>query len=378
MKFSHLFSVPLSLAICAANAETPASNYINPDIVNVHNRCIVQFSPDMASDVVQGLAKNMARQAKAELSYVYRYSIKGFTVKLPCHAARSAFRHSTDIISMSADTVVYISKGKPSRIGDDPDLEQQVSYGTPRVGGGLIDSANYTAWVIDSGVDLNHPDLNVDSSRGFTAIKRGEMDDQHGHGTHVAGIIGAIDNSTGSLGVAPNTRIVPVRVLDRRGSGTMSGVIAGVDHVAENASAGDCVNMSLGGGAYDVLDQAVVTAAANTGAYFVLAAGNEGKPAELSSPARANGINVYTISAVDDEDVMASWSNYGEPPVDFSAPGVAIFSTWKNGGTNTISGTSMAAPHACAAIMLSGGTPASSGGAKNDPDGKPDPIIYID
>jgi len=378
MKSSYLYGVPLSLVICAANAEIPASNYINPDLANVHNRCIVQFSQSMASNEVQGLAKSLARQAKAELSYVYQHAVKGFTVKLPCHAARSAFHHSTDIISMSADTLVYISKGKPSKEGNDPDVEQQVSYGTPRVGGGLIDSANYTAWVIDSGVDLNHPDLNVDSSRGFTAIRRGGMDDQNGHGTHVAGIIGAVNNNIGSLGVAPNTQIVPIRVLDRRGSGTTSGVLAGIDHVAKNATSGDCVNMSLGGGANDILDQAVKNAAANTGAFFVLAAGNEGEPAAEHSPARANGINVYTISAVDANDRMPSWSNYGEPPVDFSAPGVAIFSTWKNGGTNTISGTSMAAPHACAAIMLSGGVPASNGEAQNDPDGNPDPIIYIE
>lgn len=378
MKYDYLCALTISLAVSAANAEIPASNYLNTELANVHNRCIVQFSANTISSNVLGLAKNLARQANAKLSYVYRHAIKGFTINLPCHAARSVFRHSTDVISMSVDTVVSINKGKPNKGGGGSDTAQQVSYGTLRVAGGLIDSANYTAWVIDSGVDLDHPDLNVDSTRGFTAIRRGGMDDQNGHGTHVAGIIGAINNNIGSLGVAPNTQIVPVRVLDRRGSGSMSGVLAGVDHVAENASPGDCVNMSLGGGAYDILDQAVINAAASTGAYFVLAAGNEGEPAVLHSPARANGNNVYTISAVDIDDKMPSWSNYGEPPVDFSAPGVAIFSTWKNGGTNTISGTSMAAPHACAAIMLSGGIPASDGQAQNDPDGNPDLIIYID
>jgi len=203
------------------------------------------------------------------------------------------------------------------------------------------------------------------------------MEDQNGHGSHVAGTIGALDNSTGALGVAPNTTVIPVRVLDRRGSGTTSGVIAGVDFVGANASSGDCANMSLGGSVSQVLDDAVVAAAQSSGAYFVLAAGNDGDNANNHSPARANGNRVFTISATDSNDNMPSWSNYGNPPVDYAAPGVSIFSLWKNGGTNTISGTSMAAPHACAVIMMSNGNPSSDGSAGNDPDGNADPIIHL-
>jgi subtilisin family serine protease len=232
-----------------------------------------------------------------------------------------------------------------------------------------------TAWVIDSGVDLNHPDLNVYQKGGFTVFskKQGGMDDQNGHGTHVAGTIAAIDNEIGSIGVAPGATIVPVRVLDRGGSGTISGVIAGVEFVAENAGEGDCVNMSLGGDASVILDSAVKAAAVNSGAYFALAAGNNGEDAGKYSPAGVGGDsdmdNIFTIAAIaednttttttttttaiDETDMMPSWSNYGNV-VEYAAPGVSIFSLWKDGGTKIISGTSMAAPHACAVLMLTG------------------------
>ena len=154
-------------------------------------------------------------------------------------------------------------------------------------------------------------------------------------------------------------------------------MIAGVEHVAANAQPGDCVNMSLGGGASSALDNAVKNAAQQSGAFFVLAAGNDGDHAGNYSPARANGNRIFTISATDENDNMASWSNYGNPPVDYAAPGVSIFSLWKNGSTNTISGTSMASPHACAVIMLSNGNPSTDGRANNDPDGNRDSIIHL-
>ena len=157
----------------------------------------------------------------------------------------------------------------------------------------------------------------------------------------------------------------------------MSGVIKGVDHVAANANPGDCANMSLGGGVSQTLDDAVVAASNASGAFFTLAAGNSGDDANNHSPARAHGSNVFTISAVDENNNMPSWSNYGNPPVDYAAPGVDIISLWKNGGTNRISGTSMAAPHACAVLMMTNGNPGTNGVAVNDPDGNPDPIIHF-
>lgn len=374
MKRLTLLATAISLSF-GANASDFDAPYAqsSAELNDVHNRCIVQMKDDIDGEAVSGIANALAARANASIKHEYKHAMKGFTINMPCHAAQNAFGGDANIASFTPDSVISISKGKPGSGGN---ASQQMSYGTTRVGG-PVDGSGYTAWVIDSGVDLDHPDLNVDASRGFTSISQGGMDDQNGHGTHVAGTIGAIDNSIGALGVAPNTTIVPVRVLDRRGSGSTSGVIAGVDHVAANANAGDCVNMSLGGGVSQVLDDAVKSAAQSSGAFFVLAAGNDGDHANNHSPARANGNNIYTISAIDSNDNMASWSNYGNPPVDYAAPGVGIFSLWKNGGTNTISGTSMAAPHACAVIMMSNGNPSTDGSAGQDPDGNADSIIYM-
>jgi hypothetical protein len=378
----------LSMSLVFARGEPPAPHVMNPDLMNVQNQCIVQLSDDIERDNVRGIANALAKRAGATNKFVYENSIKGFTINLPCQAADRAFGASAWVARMEPDSIVSISKGKPNRGGDDTSLEQPTQtqdWGVVRVGAPIDDDSEdnnvpsdftATAWVIDSGVDLNHPDLNVYQKGGFTVFskKQGGMDDQNGHGTHVAGTIAAIDNSMGSIGVAPGATIVPVRVLDRRGSGTISGVIAGVDYVAENAEDGDCVNMSLGGGISQALDLAVIKAARadpqkydkeldpaeyflHEGPYFVLAAGNNGEDAKNHSPARVGGIsdtdNIFTIAAIDNNNEMPSWSNYGED-VEYAAPGVSIFSLWKDGGTKTISGTSMAAPHACAVLMLKG------------------------
>ncbi|TVR12432.1 MAG: S8 family peptidase, partial [Balneolaceae bacterium] len=241
------------------------------------------------------------------------------------------------------------------------------------VGGAVTYSGNRVSWVLDTGIQLNHPDLNVDASRGFTAFSSGpdsrSADDLNGHGTHVAGTIGGYN---GILGVASGVVQVPVKVLDRRGSGSVSGVIAGVDYVAANANEGDVANMSLGGGASDALDAAVVNAA-NQGILFAIAAGNSGALASNSSPARVNHPNTWTIAATDVNDNFASFSNYG-PPTSFAAPGVAVNSTWINSGYRSISGTSMAAPHVAGILLVTGGTVNFDGQSSTAPDGKTYPI----
>lgn len=264
--------------------------------------------------------------------------------------------------------------GKPGSGGGS--TGQETPWGITRVNGISNYTGSAVAWVIDTGIDLDHPDLNVDATRGFNAFTSGRdsgaPDDGNGHGSHVAGTIGAINNTIGVIGVAPGAIVIPIKVLDSRGSGSYSGVIAGVDFVAANGKSGDVANMSLGGPISEALDAAVL-AASNKGIKFALAAGNESKDANLSSPARVNGSNIYTISAMSIGDKWASFSNYGNPPVDYCAPGVSIKSTWKGGAYNTISGTSMASPHAAGVLLL--GNPSFSGSVSNDPDGTADKII---
>jgi subtilisin family serine protease len=177
------------------------------------------------------------------------------------------------------------------------------------------------------------------------------------------------------VGVAAGAKVVPVKVLDKRGSGAMSVIIAGVDWVTANGVAGDAANMSLGGGIYEPLDLEVIQMGAK-GIFVALAAGNESDDANNHSPARANGLNVYTISACDVNDLWASFSNYGNPPIDYCAPGVSILSTYYTGGLATMSGTSMAAPHACGVLLATGGNPSFLGYVTGDPDGNPDKIIH--
>ena len=326
-----------------------------------------------------------AKIAPEKIVHKYNNVIAGFTAQLS-DAQLEILKEKSNVDYIEKDRIYTFAPpcGTPNGGPCDGDgggdgggsSSQETPYGITRVNGGATYTGSNVAWVIDSGIDLDHPDLNVDASRGYNAFTSGRdgksLDDGNGHGTHVAGTIAAVDNNQGVIGVAAGATVVPVKVLDSRGSGSYSGVIAGVDHVGANGSNGDVANMSLGGPTSQALDDAVLSASSN-GIKFVLAAGNESTDANNSSPARVNGSNIYTISAMDSNDNWSSFSNYGNPPVDYAAPGVSITSTWKGGGYNTISGTSMASPHAAGVLLL--GNAGTDGNVNGDPDGNPDPII---
>ena len=155
---------------------------------------------------------------------------------------------------------------------------------------------------------------------------------------------------------------------------TYLGTQIGEDYVAANAAPGDVANLSLGGGIYELTDLAVIALGAK-GIYVALAAGNESEDAENHSPARAEGANLYTVSAMDINDNWASFSNFGDH-VDYCAPGVNVFSTYKGGAFATMSGTSMAAPHVCGLLLLTNDNLTTDGYVNGDPDGNPDPIAH--
>ncbi|AMM50118.1 peptidase S8 [Rufibacter sp. DG15C] len=307
------------------------------------------------------------------LGHAYGKVLEGFSADLT-EADVEKLRRDPRVAYIEQDKI--ISLGKPGG-GGTAQPAQTTPYGITRVGFG--DGTGKVAWVIDTGIDLDHPDLNVDVTRSRTFITSGtdasSADDGNGHGSHVAGTIAAKNNTIGVIGVAYNATVVAVKVLNSRGSGSTSGVIAGIDYVASVGKTGEVANMSLGGGVSTTLDNAVVNAAKG-GVIFCLAAGNESDDANNHSPARAEGANIYTISAMNSSDLWASFSNYGSH-VDWCAPGVSIKSTWKGGAYNTISGTSMATPHAAGVMLLKAGRPTISGYVQGDPDGKADPIIHI-
>lgn len=309
----------------------------------------------------------------AELEETYQSALNGFTVRLNKGQAKQ-LADDPEVKIVEQDQIIALSPihatAKPAP--PTPTPTQSIPWGITRVGGGGTATSTATAWIIDSGIDLDHPDLNVDVTRSRSFVTTSTTpDDQNGHGSHVAGTVGAKNNTIGVVGVVPGVTLVSVRVLDRKGSGTTTGVIAGVDYVKANGKAGDVANMSLGGGVSDALDLAVFNASAIV--KFALAAGNESDNANNHSPARVNGPNIYTVSAMDSSDKWAYFSNFGNPPVDYCAPGVSIYSTYKDGGYATLSGTSMASPHVCGLLL---GTIKTEGYVIGDPDGNPDPIAH--
>ena len=322
----------------------------------------------------QAEANRAAQAAGARVTRVYSVALQGFAVSAAPQAIAQMRANNPNIAYCEQDQVFSIPPiraAAPPNSGGSVQPAQETPWGIARVNGGAAGTFA-TAWVIDTGIDLDHPDLRVDVTRSRNFVEREESpEDLNGHGTHVAGTIAALDNTIGVIGVAPGASVVAVRVLNRRGSGTTSGVIAGVDYVAQYGRAGDVANMSLGGGVSQALDQAVVGASSG-GVRFALAAGNESDNANNHSPARANGPNIFTVSAFAVGDRWASYSNYGNPPIDYAEPGSSIKSTWMNGGYNTISGTSMATPH-LAGLLLAGAVRTDSV-VQGDPDGNPDPI----
>jgi len=205
--------------------------------------------------------------------------------------------------------------------------------------------------IVDTGIDVKHPDLvgNLKGGVSTVAYTR-KYNDDNGHGTHVAGIAAAIDNTIGVIGVGPKIDLYAVKVLDGRGSGYLSDVIEGLDWAVANGM--QVVNMSLGTGSNIQSFHDAVIAAKNAGVVVIAAAGNSG--GSVIYPAAYS--EAIAVSATDQNDVIASWSSRG-PEIVLAAPGVSIYSTYKGTGYATLSGTSMAAPHVAGSAALVLNTP---------------------
>jgi len=347
------------------------------------NQYIVVFQDNAFGDATQSaeaMRNNVLSVLKnygikeSELVYVYSSAVKGFCSVLSPEQAE-IIRMDKRVRIIEKDQEVRLDD--PVVIEDNPKtakfLAETTPWGITRVGGYVeATSSTGTAWIIDTGINYTHPELNVQTSfcKNFVNTRKNAEDD-NGHGTHVAGTIAAKHNTSGVVGVCANAKVVGVKVLNKNGSGTYSAIIAGIDYVAATASAGDVANMSFGGGGSSALDNAVINLA-NQGVYVTIAAGNSAAYAGNYSPARVDNQNVFTCSAHDVNNVFAYFSNWGNPPVDWCTPGVSIYSTYKNKGYATMSGTSMAAPHLAGILLVTGGTVVSRGPVTSDPDGNPD------
>jgi subtilisin len=308
----------------------------------------------------------------ASVENVYRSAIKGYSAQLTPAEAR-ALAHAPGVQAVKPDIRYEIAAQRMPTGINRTNAER-----SPRARiNGRDQRVNVDVAVIDTGIDLNHPDLNVyrRGAKNCSATSVG-ANDQNGHGTHVAGTIGALDNRVGVVGMAPGARVWPVRVFGRSGAGSLAEVICGVDYVTAHAGQIEVANMSLsspggrddgecGNRVGDPLHQAIC-ASVRAGVTYVVAAGNSGQNAALSSPSSYD--EVITVSALADfngrpgggaratcrpdrDDTFADFSNYGAD-VDLIAPGVCIRSTWMNGRYSSISGTSMASPHVAGAAAL--------------------------
>ncbi len=311
---------------------------------------IVTLAPGTTPAQVAGLAGS---RLGGRVGYVYAAALNGFSVTVP---AALADRLSTlpGVVGVEQDAPVQLSSTQtPVTWGLDR-IDQRTALTTTDVSNNSYSYANtgagVTAYVIDTGIQFANPDFEGRATPGYDAFGAGGAD-CNGHGTHVSGTVGGE-----TYGVAKDVSLIAVRVLDCGGSGSTSGVIAGVNWVTSHhkANPGPAVaNMSLGGAASTALDNAVANSIAS-GVTFSVAAGNgnnAGAPQDAckSSPARVPA--ALTVAASDKSDAAASFSNYGKC-VDLFAPGVGITSDWYNAPSNTISGTSMATPHVTGVAAL--------------------------
>jgi subtilisin family serine protease len=288
----------------------------------------------------------------ANVDNVWSVALHGYSAVIP-NARVAALRADQNVAYVVADGVATAT-AQVLPWGVDK-IDADLSSTLAGNGSGAI--TNVDAYVIDTGIDTSHPDLNVVEFRSFIG---GPKTDCNGHGSHVAGTIGAKDDANGVVGVAPGIRLHAIKVLNCSGSGSWSSVISGINYVAGTTTRPAVANMSLGGAQNSAVDDAV-RGAVSHGVFFAVAAGNDGADACGHSPAAAGTTGgVATTAATDSSDQEASWSNYGTC-VDLWAPGVGIYSTYKNGGYATLSGTSMATPHVAggAALYLSTHTTAS-------------------
>jgi PKD repeat protein len=291
----------------------------------------------------RAVAARLAQAHDGRVTHVYEHALRGMAIEIPVQALRGLERAS-----------------EVRRIERDGIATESVLWGLDRINQRTLPLDNnatladagqgVTVYVLDTGIRSDHHEFSGRMDPGFSAIPDSiGTEDCRGHGTHVAGTIAG-----STYGVAPQARLVSVRVLDCAGSGSYSQVIAGIDWVTANAKPGSVANMSLGGG-YSATLNAAVAASIATGIVYAVAAGNSQTDACTQSP--ASEPSAVTVGATDIADARAYFSNYGSC-VDLFAPGVNIISASMASptGSTTLSGTSMASPHVAGALAIYRGT----------------------
>ncbi len=326
----------------------------------IPNHYIVVLNDDTFD--LRAILTDVARQVNiegTEILHIYKDVLNGFAISVPNERIIKVLEQSPFVNYIEKDRVVKafaqtLSKGINRVDGDLSSTRSGNGYGT----------VNADIAILDSGIHTRHSDLYVYHQKTFVSGTSSANDD-NGHGTHVAGIAAAKDNSIGVVGMAPGAKLWAIKVLDKNGAGALSTIIKGIDYIRGYASQIEVANLSLGCQCESTAFDTAINNAVKSGITFVVAAGNAGKDASTFSP--ANNPNVIAVSAVADsdgkcgakgpstgygnDDTLASFSNYGSV-IDIAAPGAKIYSTYKGNTYATMSGTSMASPHVAGAAAL--------------------------
>jgi subtilisin len=391
----------------SSGLSTPSAKIIRGYGDEIPNQYIVVLKNRLPSPpAIEALE---ARNIGADVRHVYNSVLRGFSIKVPNEVVLQEIQRDPNVAYIEQDMEVQAFPQLLPRGVDrvDGDLSSTISgNGAGRVNADIA--------ILDTGIQLSHPDLNVYRQKTFVSGTSSANDD-NGHGTHVAGIAAAKDNSRGVVGVAPGARLWAVKVLGSSGSGSISTIIKGIDYVTQNAEEVDVANLSFGCECTSTALNTAISNSVEAGITYVVAAGNNAKNAATFSP--ANHPSVIAVSAIVDtdgkcgglgastryggDDTFASFSNYGSV-IDLAAPGVSIYSTYTGSTYATASGTSTAAPHVAGAAALydathSGASPSTiasslkSTGSKpstvcdgrghgyfyGDPDSYSEPLLYV-
>ncbi|MCB2204572.1 S8 family serine peptidase [bacterium] len=354
----------------------------NADGIDIRDRYVVMFKDNVEN--VDAMTDELMRGNSGKVHYRYHHAIKGFAATIPPQAVEG-IRHNPNVAIVEPDGIVSKNgtQNNPPSWGldriDQRYLPLDNTYNYPNQG------EDVTAYIIDTGIRFDHQEYNGRAFSGWDFVQNdNDASDCDGHGTHVAGTVGGT-----TVGVAKKVTLIAVRVLNCQGSGTWSGVVAGVDWVTANASGPSVANMSLGGGYFSIINTAVENSIA-AGVVYAVSAGNSNANACNYSPASAP--NALTVGATTSSDGRSYFSNYGSC-VDVFAPGSSIRSSTMNSTSSYAnwSGTSMASPHVAgvAALYLSSNpnaTPAqvnaaivngaTSGVVSNPGSGSPNLLLY--